>query len=330
MKVWLRRILITLGATFTAFVALIILFWVRAELHESEVREDAAPSSGRFVQADDVEIFIQEMGPADGENIVFIHGTAAWSGFWRKTMTPFANAGYRCIAIDIPPFGFSEKPATSSYGNRDQARRIVALMDALEVSNAVLIGHSFGGGATMETALMIPSRIDALVLLDVGGLNLNFDPAQESDNASAFSVIMNTPLLRNPVLAATVTNPLLTKTVTSMMVLDPNVITPELKSIIRQPLVLKDATNTLGEWLAYVMTVQEVSLTTNPRNYKALTMPSLIIWGDSDIILPLQDGEYLQSILPNAELVVMKNVNHIPYLEDNGKFVDIALNFLAR
>ena len=328
MKIWIRRILKAIGATLAVLVAVIVLFWVRAELYESETREDAAPSTGRFVRAGDVELYIQEIGPANGQSIVFIHGTAAWSGFWRESMVAFANAGYHCIAIDIPPFGFSESPAGLSYGNRDQARRIVAAIDTLDIANTILLGHSFGGGATMEAALMIPDRIDALVLLDVGGLNLNIEPALENGKSSVLSVFLNTPLLRNPVLAATATNPLLTKTIVSTMVLDPDIVTPDLKSIVRQPLVLKNATNKLGEWLSYVLTVQEVSLTSNPDNYQALTMPALVIWGDSDTIIPLQDGEYLQSILPDAELVVMEDVNHIPYLEDNAKFAEITLDFL--
>ena len=330
MRKWFRRILKVIGVTLAALLTVIVLFWVRAELYENQAREDAAPSTGRFVMADDVELFIQELGPADGRNIVFIHGTAAWSEFWRETMIEFANAGYHCIAIDIPPFGFSEKPARPAYGNKDQAKRIVTLMDALNVSNTILLGHSFGGGATMEAALMIPGRIDALVLLDVGGLNLNVQHVRESDSASALSVFLNTPVFRNPVLAVTATNPLITKKIFSTMVLDPGVVTPELVSLVQQPMVLKDTTNTMGEWLSYVLTVQEVSLTSNPTNYQALTMPALIIWGDSDTIISLKDGEYLQSILPNAELVVMKDVNHIPYFEDNGKFVEITLAFLNR
>lgn len=327
---WIRRTLKAIVAIPIALVVVIMAFWVRAELHESELRADAARSTGRFVTAGDVEFFVQEMGPRGGQNIVFIHGTAAWSGFWRETMTALANAGYRCIAIDVPPFGFSEKPARPSYGNMAQATRIVALMDAIEIRNTVLLGHSFGGGATMEAALMMPDRVDALILLDVGGLNLNIRPDRNDADASALSVFMNTPALRNPVLAATATNPLLTKSIVSTMVFDPDVVTPQLASIVRAPLKLKDATDTLGEWLANVLTVEEVSLTSDPSNYQALTMPALIVWGDRDTIIPLQDGEYLQGILPTAELVVMNDVNHIPYLEDNARFVEIALDFLNR
>ncbi|SRR5258706_2828918 len=192
------------------------------------------------------------------------------------------------------------------------------------------MGHSFGGGATMETALMIPNRIDALILLDVGGLNLNVKPVSGNQVPSLLNMFLSTREVRNPVLATTATNPLFTKKLISAMVLDPTDITAEKINILHQPLVLQNATNTLGDWLKYVLTVQEMSLTTNPANYKSLTMPVLIVWGDSDTIIPLKEGEYLKSILPNSELAVMKGVNHIPYLEDHQKFIEIVLGFLGK
>jgi len=79
-----------------------------------------------------------------------------------------------------------------------------------------------------------------------------------------------------------------------------------------------------------VLTVQEHSLTSDPANYRSLTMPSLVVWGDSDTVIPLAEGEYLASILPNARLSVMKNVNHIPYLEDNRAMLEIIFDFLNK
>jgi pimeloyl-ACP methyl ester carboxylesterase len=329
MKKWLGYFLKTIAAIFGLLIAAILFFTAQASLRETKTRHEAAPSTGRFVQAGDVELFIQEMGSeTNGQAIIFIHGTAAWSGLWRETMAPLAEAGYRCIAIDIPPFGFSERPATPSYGNADQARRIVALMDALKIDHAILFGHSFGGGATMETALTIPNRIDALILEDVGGLNINLQPVPENNSPTAMEIFLNTRPVRNPVLTATATNPLFTKQLISAMILDPSDATEEKIKILQQPLVLQDATNTLGDWLEYVLLVQEPSLTTDPANYQSLTMPALIVWGDSDTIIPLKEGEYLQSILPNAELIVMKDVNHIPHVEDLDALMEIVLGFL--
>ena len=328
MKKWLGYLLKTLAAILALLLVVIVFFSVQANLRETKTRQEAAPSTGRFVQAGDVELFIQEMGPADGQVILFIHGTAAWSELWRETMTPLAAAGYRCIAIDIPPFGFSERPSTPSYGNADQAKRIVVLMDALEIERAILLGHSFGGGATLETVLTIPDRIEALILADVGGLNLNLQPAPKTQGPSAIEMFLGTPFLRDPVLTATATNPLFTKTLISAMILDPADAIRENITILQAPLVLRDATNTLGDWLQEVLGPQEVSLTTHPANYQTLDMPSLIIWGDSDTVIPLKEGEYLQSLLPDAELVIMEGVNHIPHLEDHEKFIEIVLSFL--
>ena len=328
MKKFFAIVFKTVGWIFSLLVAVILFFTLLASLRETKTRQDAAPKTGRFVQAGDVELFIQEMGPADGQVILFIHGTAAWSGLWRETMSPLVEAGYRCVAIDIPPFGFSERPAAPSYGNADQARRIVALMDALQIERAILFGHSFGGGATLETALTIPDRIDALILLDVGGLNLNLQPQPPGRKPTAIERFLGTPILRNPVIAATGTNPLFTKTLISAMVLDPNDITDDKVGILQEPLVLEGATNTLGDWLQAVLGVQSPSLTSDPKNYSSLTMPALIVWGDSDTVIPIREGEYLQSLIPNSNMAVLKDVNHIPHLEDLDALMNVVLGFL--
>ena len=329
MRICIRRIGTTIGALLATLGLVIVVFWVRSGLVESESRQAAAPSTGRFVQAADVELFVQEMGPKDGPAVLFIHGTAAWSEFWRETMSQLADAGYHCVAIDIPPFGFSERPTGSSFGNHEQASRIVALMDALDLPSAILVGHSFGGGATMETALMSPERIDSLILLDVGGLNLGIPLEGTNDSTSVISRFLRTPAIRNPIFAATASNPLLTKAITATMVFDPDVVTPELQAIVRQPLVLKGATDSFANWLSYVLTIEEYSLTSDPANYASLTMPTLIVWGDSDTVIPLAEGEYLSSIMPDARLAIMKDVNHIPYLEDNEKMMEIVFDFLG-
>jgi len=329
MKKWIGYFFKTIAAILGLLLAAILFFTVQANLRESKTRHEAAPPTGQFVRAGDVEFFIQAMGPKDGQAILFIHGTAAWSGLWRETMTPLAEAGYRCIAIDIPPFGYSERPSSPSYDNASQAKRIVELMDSLGIEHAILFGHSFGGGATMETALMIPDRIDVLILLDVGGLNLNLQPAPENQGPSAVEIFLGTPAIRNPILAATGTNPLFTKTLISAMVLDPDDVTQEKVEILQEPLVLDGATNTLGDWLKSVLGPQNVSLTTDPANYAVLDMPALILWGDSDTIIPLKEGEYLHSLLSNSELVVLKEVNHIPHLEDLDAVIGNVLRFLT-
>lgn len=70
------------------------------------------------------------------------------------------------------------------------------------------------------------------------------------------------------------------------------------------------------------------TVSANIRVTKTRQEAALIIWGESDSVIPLNEGEYLQSILPDAELVTMEGVNHIPHVEDPERFIEIVLEFL--
>ena len=119
----LRALFVLCAAAIVAAAA--ILGFFRLQAHERETREAAniAPPSGRFVKAADVEIFVQEAGPPGGPAVLFVHGTGAWSETWREAMTAAAGAGFRAIAIDLPPFGFSSRPASGAYAPADQGKR---------------------------------------------------------------------------------------------------------------------------------------------------------------------------------------------------------------
>ena len=73
----------------------------QASARETETRQAAAPANGRFVRAADVDIFIQEEGPAGAPVVVFMHGMGAWSQIWRPTMTAVAGAGFRAVPMTV-------------------------------------------------------------------------------------------------------------------------------------------------------------------------------------------------------------------------------------
>ena len=105
-----------------AFV-LVTGFRVASLLRESHAAQDISPKTGHFVKASNLNIFVQEKGPADGPAVVFIGGTMAWSEVWRDTLDAVANAGFHAVAIDLPPFGFSERPDANGYGPVEQSNR---------------------------------------------------------------------------------------------------------------------------------------------------------------------------------------------------------------
>lgn len=324
------KYLFSLIAILLAILALGLTFFsVQANARESQTRTKAAPTTGRFVQAADVELFIQELGLRNGPAVLFIHGAGAWGGIWQETMAALAQAGYYCIAVDVPPFGFSQRPATPAYSRIDQARRLSALIEALNLSRVTLVGHSFGGGATVETALLVPEKVRALVLVDVAlGLQDAAQPASEPP--FLLSAFLAARPVRNAVLASTATNPALSKPLLQMMIADPNDATEAQVAMLQKQMVVQGGTNALGDWAQAVFTTRETSPSTQPASYAALTMPTLVVWGEADTITPLAQGQHLHGLLPNSELVVLQQVNHIPQIEDVPAFNEAVLKFLAK
>src|ERR1051325_7326634 len=109
----MRRLLKFAGWTLVVLLVVVCLtaagFRVAAAWCETASAADLAPAAGQFVTTRSGRVFIQEAGPRDGVPVVLFHGTAAWSELWRATMTALAGERYRVIALDIPPFGFSDR-----------------------------------------------------------------------------------------------------------------------------------------------------------------------------------------------------------------------------
>jgi pimeloyl-ACP methyl ester carboxylesterase len=328
-----RSVLRRLGRGFGRLLFILVLLLVatlaacrwQASTRETRTRLEAAPATGRFVRAHDVDVFIQERGPADGPVVLFMHGMGAWSEIWQPTMATIAGAGFRAVALDLPPFGYSERPAATAYGRQAQARRIIGLLDTLGVERAYLVGHSFGGGPTMEAVLQAPARVSALVLADAAiGLDA---PA---GGAGLPGMILGIRPVRDAMVSATVTNPRLTGYLLGQFVADQSAVTDARVQMLQAPLVLSGATSAFGDWLLDFMTSDERPLSQDPAAYRALSLPSLIIWGDRDTTTPLAQGEQLKTLIAGAELAVMPGVGHMPQLEDPPQFDRLLLDFLQK
>lgn len=304
--------------------AVLTFFRWDASERESHSAVQLAPVTGRFVPAADISMFVQEQGGNDAMAVVFIHGTGAWSEAWRDTLNAVARAGFRAIALDLSPFGFSQRPANKDYSKQAQARRILGALDTLQVRRAIFVGHSFGGGPTMEAALLAPERVLGLVLVDVA---LDFDTAA-ADSGGVTKTLLSIAPLRDAVVATFLTNPRFSKRLLELFIADPAHATDERVAIYQKPLRLAGTTEAVGEWLPALLLPQAPSLASDPQNYRRLKVPTRIIWGAEDTVTPLTQGERLAKLLPSAELSVMDGVGHIPQIESPIEFNRLLLNFL--
>jgi pimeloyl-ACP methyl ester carboxylesterase len=118
---------------------------------------------GKFIRINSHQIRYFDAG--SGMPLVFSHGFGASLYSWRKNLDPISKH-HRVCAPDLPGFGYSDKPLDADYTIDAYADFIIQFMDKLQIKQAVLVGHSLGGGIAMLTSLKYPSRVRSLILLD--------------------------------------------------------------------------------------------------------------------------------------------------------------------
>jgi pimeloyl-ACP methyl ester carboxylesterase len=317
---WGRFLVIAVALATTLAIATLAGFRIGAALRETGRAADLAPPGGRFVETKGGRLFVQEKGPGTGPAVVLIHGTGAWSELWRATIDHLAGQGFRVVAIDMPPFGFSERPSVPSYGRGDQARRIAGVLDGLGIDGAYLVGHSFGAGPTVETVLRFPHKVRGLVLV-AGALGLS-QSATASGRPALLSWLLDRPWLRDTLVAATGTNPLATRWLLSSMLYRKDRSDRRAVEILQRPMTLANSTHDMGLWLEHFLTAPPdgTALSSDRRRYADIAVSSALIWGDRDSLTPLDQGRDLHALLPGSTLLVMPEVGHIPQLEEPDAF----------
>jgi haloalkane dehalogenase len=105
----------------------------------------------------------------EGPPVVFWHGEPTWSFLWRKVIPPVRDAGFRCIAPDLPGFGRSDKPMDFDWYSYDRHVEMMApLLEQLDLRDATFVVHDWGGPIGLRLAVEHPERVSRLVIMDTG------------------------------------------------------------------------------------------------------------------------------------------------------------------
>jgi pimeloyl-ACP methyl ester carboxylesterase len=302
-------------------ILLITSFRMAASIRETGARAQLAPRTGHLVPTRSGGVFVQEKGPEDGIPVVLFHGTAAWSELWRHTSDALAAAGFHVIALDLPPFGFSDRPG--SYTRQDQAARINDVLDALKAEPAIIVGHSFGAGAATELAMRYPDRTRALVLVDAA-LGLTAAP-------SAAPWVIQPQWIREILVSLTITNPVATEMLLKSLIAKKERALPEYVAILQWPLMQRNSTSDIAHWLYYFLGADTEAASADRNAYAKLEVPVAILWGDKDTVTPVEQALDLRTLLrPDTELTMLPGLGHIPQIEDPGMFNDALLKTLGK
>lgn len=112
---------------------------------------------------------LAHLDEGDGPPVIFFHGEPTWSFLWRKVIPPVRDAGFRCVAPDLPGFGRSDKPTDLDWYTYDRhTASVAALLTALDLTRATVVVHDWGGPIGLRLAAEHAERIERIVILDTG------------------------------------------------------------------------------------------------------------------------------------------------------------------
>jgi haloalkane dehalogenase len=125
------------------------------------------PFAQRYREVDGLRLAHIDEG--EGAPVIFVHGEPTWSFLWRKVIPPVREAGYRCIAPDLAGFGRSDKPTDLGWYSYDRHTAMTAtLLEDLDLRGATVVVHDWGGPIGLRLAVEHPERIERIVILDTG------------------------------------------------------------------------------------------------------------------------------------------------------------------
>ena len=252
-----------------------------------------------------------------GPPMLCLHGLGASLFSWRHFIVPFSQT-HRLILVDSQGCGNSPKPRTSSYSIEEKVNDIYELIVAEDLRNLTLVGNSLGGGIALMLALRFAEensdRISKLVLIDSAG-DKNFMP-------SHLKLIRS--VLGGPIVYASPSK-LAARLTLNACYHDKSKITKEQVRAYAKPLSTAAGRYALLQTAKRIVPPDADELI---AKLKKITIPTLILWGRQDKVIPLRVGELLHEALPNATLEVIEECGHVPQEEKPEETIARISRFL--
>jgi len=256
----------------------------------------------------------------DGPLLVLLHGIASTADTWAPVATGLA-AKHTVLAPDLLGHGASAKPR-GDYSLGAYASGVRDLITALGHERATVVGHSLGGGIAMQFAYQFPERVERLVLISSGGLGREVHPILRASTLPGSEIVL--ALLGRRWLRTT--GGAVGATLGRLGLRAGE----DLAGVAAGIASLGDA-DARG---AFVHTAraaidpggQRVSAT--DRLYLAAHLPTLIVWGERDPIIPAAHGEAAHAAIPGSRLEIFAGAGHFPHREQPVRFVSLVEDFL--
>jgi pimeloyl-ACP methyl ester carboxylesterase len=317
MQLFLRALgLVVAGVVFFGLLG-VYLTWAPDKPVEALSAQWAQPPS-QFMALQGMQVHLRDEGPRDDPlPIVLLHGTSAslhtWQG-WAEAL----RGQRRVIRMDLPGFALTGPNPENDYSIERYVAFVTALADQLGVQRFVLGGNSLGGQIAWATAVAHPQRVASLILVDASGYA--FESAKTPIKVPLGFVMASIKPLA-PLVENTLPRGLVDQSVKAVYG-DPAKVTPALVNLYY------DISLRAGNRKALLRRLEQ-GYTGDTQTLGQLKLPTLILWGGRDRLIPLEFGERFARDIGGSKLVVFDGLGHVPHEEDPAATVAEVKRFLG-
>jgi pimeloyl-ACP methyl ester carboxylesterase len=269
-------------------------------------------SAADIVSVENVRLHVRDSGAKSAQAVIMLHGFGSSLHTWEPWAQALQNE-YRVIRIDLPGSGLSEADPTGRYDDQRTMDIIVALMDQLGVAKAALIGNSIGGRIAWNFAARHPERVTKLVLISPDGFASKGFAYDKQPTVPAMAHVMRYILPRSMVrssLAQAYGDPALLTEGTVDRYYD---------------LMLAPASRS-----ALIARLEQTILRDPVPLLRQIQVPVLLVWGDSDKMIPVGNAADYVREMPQAKVVTFPALGHVPHEEAPAQSLVPVKAFLAQ
>ncbi|MGR6973982.1 alpha/beta fold hydrolase [Streptomyces cynarae] len=256
-----------------------------------------------------------------GPALVLIHGIGDSSATWAELIPDLART-HTVLAPDLLGHGASDRPR-ADYSVAAYANGVRDLLTALGIESATLVGHSLGGGVAMQFAYQFPERTERLILVSAGGVGREVNPVLRAASLPGAHLMLSA--LRLPGMRLN-----LGLFARLMRLLD-----TDLGQDAAELLTLVDALPDATSRSAFIRTLRSVvdwrgqAVTMLDRCYLTEGMPTLLIWGDRDGVVPVRHAHRAHEAMPGSRLEIFEGAGHFPFHTDPARFLALVEEFTS-
>jgi pimeloyl-ACP methyl ester carboxylesterase len=299
---FLKILLLTL---FLGFLALIIVFW-KNDLSLDYLKSKYANEESEFMPINGIQVHFRDQGLlTDSLPLVLIHGTSSSLHTWEPWVAEL-KASKRIITFDLPAYGLTGPNANHDYSQKAYVEFLDSLLIKLNISKCILGGNSLGGSVSWNYAIEHPEKIKKLILIDAGGY-----PIKSTSIPIAFK-LAKVPFFNN--LLDYITPKAMVESSVKNVYFDPSKVSNELINRYYELTLREGNRAAFRERLA--SSKNSISKNNTSQLIKTIKVPTLILWGDHDQLIPVASAYKFHEDLPNDTLVILKNLGHVPMEED--------------